>query len=528
MLNGGERPGPPASGRPHEVTPAAPTSYMAPFDTIPPLLAARLAERPDAPLLVDALTGETRTYAEADRNARRWAAFYRGQGLGIGDRVAIVLPNSLDFAELYLGAAFAGITLCPYNPALSAAEIAALTARFGARLILATASRGPDLAATCALPLFTVGARGDLPAGLPTHAEGKDGGAGPPVPTPDTLITLIMTSGTTGGVKACRITHGNVCWTAARTAEAFGLGPESRYLTPLPLYHINAQVVGLLAAIHSGGAVALGPRLPAPKLWEAAARVDATGMSTVPAIIHDLLAGEGEAPPSLRFVVCSSAPLPQASRERFQARFRVPLLICYGLSEAACFVTYGRPESVPPTQSVGVPGGYEVRIGDAGEVLARGPGVFDGYDGDADATTAALRDGWLHTGDRGDLVPEPGGNPNCLHLVLHGRIKEMINRGGEKIAPDAIEAVLRECPGIEDVAVFAIPDDRLGEDVGAAVVARSGLPLTDDHLWDFCAERLAEFETPKVWFRRTELPRGATGKVLRRALQEDFARCKEP
>ncbi len=550
------------------------------MSTIAELLAARVARRPDATLLIDALTGETRSYAAVARQVRRWAAFYRQRGLRPGARVAVILPNGLDFAELYLGAALAGITLCPYNPALAPREIGALVDRFGAAIALTSASRAPDLAPVLRIPLFTVGPRGDLPAGLPEEAADLE-----PVP-PETPLVLIMTSGTTGGVKACRISQANVCWTSARTAAAFALGPDSRYLTPLPLYHINAQVVGVLAAIQAGGAVALGPRLPAAKLWEAAARVGATGMSTVPTIIHDLLDSPAAPPPSLRFVVCSSAALPQASRQRFEDRFAVPVLVCYGLSEAGCFVSYGRPGKAAPGGSVGEPIGCEVRVADgradieavfgsapgglpasngntgvasgqildancnasatsdkildansnasattgrildargipSGEILVRGPGIFAGYDGDPQATLAALRDGWLHTGDYGHFDADG-------HLHLEGRLKEMINRGGEKIAPDAVEAVLRDCPGVKDVAVFAMPDDRLTEEVAAAVVTEPGADLTDDGLWEFCEGRLAEFETPKVWLRPEALPRGPTGKVLRRFLQEEMARCKAP
>ena len=321
-----------------------------------------------------------------------------------------------------------------------------------------------------------------------------------------------MTSGTRGGAKACRITQANVLWTSARTAEAFGFDETSRYLTPLPLYHINAQVVGLLAAIQAGGAVAIGSRLPAPRLWEAAARCRATGMSAVPALVMDLLDHPSMPPETLRYVVCSSAPLSASVRERFERRFGIPLLVSYGLSEAGCFVSYGRPDS--PMGSVGQPLGCEVRI-EGEEILVQGAGLFEGYD--EAATGLALRDGWLHTGDRGFLDADG-------FLYVTGRRKDQINRGGEKISPEAIEAVLLECPDLAEVAVFGVPDDRLGEEVAAAIVPKTSVALTDDDLWDFCADRLAEFETPRHWIRIQALPRGATGKVLRRELREAWGR----
>ncbi len=463
--------------------------------TIPELLAAR-ADSAD-PFLIDALAGHARSYREVAERSRRWGWFFATRATG---RVAVILPNSLDFAELYLGAALAGVTLCPLNPALSPVELAGSIARLGAGLILTTPSRTSELAG----PVIAVGSQGDLPAGLPA--------AGPPFGPvdPGTPIALILTSGTTGGIKACRISQANVCWTAATTAEAFGLGAGSRYLTPLPLYHINALVVGLLAALQAGSAVALGPRLPGAKLWEAAARVGATAISVVPAIVHDLLDSPGAPPESLEFAVCSSAPLPRAIRERFEARFGLPLRVSYGLTEAGCFVSYGQTGG--PPGAVGIPRGCEVRI-DAGEIAVRGPGIFGGYDGDEAATRRALRDGWLYTGDRGRFDGE--------FLILEGRIKELINRGGEKVAPDAVEAVLLECPGVREAAAFAVPDERLGEEVAAAVVGT----VSDADLWEFCLDRLAEFETPKTWLHLDALPRGATGKVLRRALQEEAGRC---
>lgn len=477
--------------------------------TIAGLLTARVTERSDAPLLIDAETGDARSYAETYRQARRWAAFYLAQGLRTGDRVAVVLPNRLDYAELYLGAALAGVTLCPYNPALTDAELAVLVRRFASKLVLAAPNRQAGLSAELELSVVSVGPRGQLPAALPEPAETL------PSVRPEDLIVLVMTSGTSGGVKACQLSQASLCWTSAQTAAAFGFDEHSRYLTPLPLFHVNAQVVGLLAAIQAGGAVIIGNRLPAAKLWAAAERCQATAMSSVPAIVYDLLEHEGAPPTSLRFVVCSSAPLPSAVRERFETRFDLPLLVSYGLSEAGCFVSYGEPTA--PAGAVGRPQGCEVRIVE-GEVVVRGHGLFAGYDGDEAASRIALRDGWLHTGDCGH-VDDTG------FLHIDGRLKDMINRGGEKIAPDAIEAALRAHPALAEVAVFGVPDERLGEEVAAAIVCRPDMAVDDDELWDFCQDRLGEFETPKHWWHRAELPRGGTGKVLRRVLREEWGRA---
>jgi long-chain acyl-CoA synthetase len=480
---------------------------MSPGRSIADLFTAQVAAGPNRPLLLDADTGEERTYGATFEVARRWAAYFAAEGIGAGDRVAVVLPNGPIFAELWLGAALAGVTLAPYHAGLTTPEIAALASAHRVKLALVMASRAADLATTLDAPVIDVGARGTLPAALPAPMKAL------PVVDPRTPMVLIMTSGTSGGAKACVLPQANLVATAAAAAEAFGLNSRSRYLTPLPLHHINAQVIGLLAAVTAGGSVALGARLPPAKLWEAAARVRATGMSSVPALVLDLLGTGGAPPPSLKYVVCSSAALPDHARARFEGRFRVPLLFCYGLSEAGCFVSYSRVEPPSPPGSVGKPLGCEVRLGEGAEVLVRGPGVFAGYDADPEATAVALRGGWLHTGDVGRLDAEG-------FLFIEGRLKDMINRGGEKIAPDAIEAVLRECPGVAEVAVYAVADERLGEEVAAAVVVAPGADLDEDALFDFCADRLAEFETPKTWRFLAELPRGRTGKVLRRLLAE--------
>jgi long-chain acyl-CoA synthetase len=476
--------------------------------TIGSLFSQQTKRYADRPLLVDAATGAERTYAAVLEVAQRWCRYFVDAGLAGGGRVAVVLANSPEYAEMYLGAALAGITLCPYNPAWTDAEVVAMIERYAAQMLLAAPSRVSGLTDRLTIPVVSVGPTGQLPAGLPEPAVGF------PEVRPDDMMVLVMTSGTSGGSKACQLSHANLCWTSARTVEAFELSENSRYLTPLPLFHVNAQVIGLLAAIQAGGAVIIGNRLPAAKLWEAAQRCRATGMSTVPAIVQDLLDHPGAAPENLGFVVCSSAPLPPAYRQRFAERFGLPLLVCYGLSEAGCFVSYGPRHTPAPPQAVGRPHGCEVQVID-GEICVRGQGIFAGYDGDPAATALALRDGWLHTGDSGYL--DAAG-----FLVIDGRLKDMINRGGEKIAPDAIEAVIGTCPGIQAVAVFAVPDERLGEEVAAAIVLSPGADLSDDDLWDYCQDRLAEFEMPKHWQRLPELPRGGTGKVLRRLLKEHW------
>jgi acyl-CoA synthetase (AMP-forming)/AMP-acid ligase II len=353
----------------------------------------------------------------------------------------------------------------------------------------------------------TVGPQAELPSKLPPPTSSRVNRKA------NATSVLILTSGTTGGTKACVLSQENLTWSAARTAEAFELTATSRYLTPLPLFHINAQVIGLLAALTRGASVALGHPLPAAKLWEAASRVQATGLSLVPSLVRDLVVQpSGNPPQSLRFAVCSSAPLPLDVAQAFEQRFQIPLLVSYGLSEAGCFVSYGRAHPRTPLDSVGKPAGCECRLSDEGELWVRGPGIFQGYDQDADATAKTLLpDGWLRTGDLAHFDDEG-------HLYIRGRIKDLINRGGEKLSPMDLESTLRQCPGVADVAVFGIQDARLGEEVAAAVIPHAGSGLNEDALETFCETHLAEFETPKQWLLLEAFPRGPTGKVLRSEL----------
>ena len=479
------------------------------------LLLGQARRHEQRPLLIDAHTGQERTYGQVRHNALRWVAGFRARGLSPGQRVAVVLPNSLDFVELYLGAALEGLTICPYNPALLDEALARLVERYGSQLVLAAPHRAATLERLTSLPTLPVGRALELPD--PARQEDLR------PPDPQATMVLVMTSGTTGGSKACLLPQQNLCWTAEQSRLALGIDQRSRYLTPLPLFHINPQVIGLLTAMAAGGAVATGPRLPAAKLWQAARQCQASGLSTVPAMIHDLLASQEQPPRCLRFVVCSSAPLSADVRQEFERRFGLALVECYGLCEAGCYATYGSRTSPSPAGSVGKARGCEVQIvtqqgrqcapNKDGQVLVRGPGVFAGYDGDPVASAAALKNGWLHTGDLGHL-------DQAGQLYIRGRIKEMINRGGEKISPHDVEAVLSRFPGIAEAAVFSVPHERLGEEVAAAVVFEPNVELSDDQLWDICLEQLAEFETPREWCRLDELPRGPTGKVLRRELSQ--------
>jgi acyl-CoA synthetase (AMP-forming)/AMP-acid ligase II len=304
----------------------------------------------------------------------------------------------------------------------------------------------------------------------------------------------------------------------------------------MPLFHGHGLVAGLLATLASGGAVyfpAAG-RFSAHLFWDEITRTKATWYTAVPTIHQILLArADTEYPagnrPALRFIRSSSAPLAPAILHRTEELFGAPMIVAYGMTETA-HQAGSNPlpgDGVRKEESVGLPSGLQFRIvtadgtsagtGEIGEVCVRGPGVADGYLNDPQATSVAFVDGWFHTGDLGHLDSDG-------YLFLNGRIKEIINRGGEKIAPQTVEAALLSHPAVEEAAAFAVPDPKYGEDVNAAVILQPDSDATEADLKRHCQARLAAFEIPASINFLDRFPRTTKGDADRRALAAAFTR----
>ena len=468
--------------------------------------------------LIDASTGLETSYEALLKSALSWAAWFRAAPLPFPRRIAAALPNSVTYAQALCGAALAPVGVLPLNPSFTDAQLAALSTRFGAGAILVPPHRAEAMRAATTLPVVSVGRTGELPSGLPPP--------GPQVEVPpDTECLLILTSGTTGGIKACRLVQNRMAWTSSVAGQAFGAHENRRYLTPLPLFHMNAQVIGLWTSIQAGGALGLAESLPASKLWEAAALCRAEGMSTVPTLLRDLLARDGKPPECLKFMVTSSAPLAADTHAQLLSRFGVEVRHCYGMSETSGFIAFTKEQDSVPLGSCGRALGYRVKVvddtgaevssGTTGAILVQGPGLMTEYVGDESATAATIQNGWLRTGDVG-FVDASGA------VFLRAREKDLINRGGEKIAPVEIEEVIAKHPSVAEVCVFSVPDARYGEAVAAAIVTREGASANADALVDFALEHLSEFQVPEHWHFMPALPKGGTGKVLRRVLCEQF------
>ncbi|WP_149826771.1 FadD7 family fatty acid--CoA ligase [Streptomyces tailanensis] len=498
------------------------------------LLDAHVRTRPYAQALV--VTGERvhLSYRGLGALADDVAARLRGTGLRRGDAVGLICANTAEFVVALLGAARAGLVVAPLDPALPASQLSERLAALGARAVLV----GPE-ATGVALPVPAWPLRVDVSrAGTATIA--LDPGAAPHVrgaaeELSDQDALVLFTAGTTGRAKMVPLTHSNVAASVQNTCGAYELGPDDATVAVMPFFHGHGLFAALLATLASGGRVLLPERgrFSAGTFWDDMRAVSATWFTAVPAI-HEILLDRSEredpgpqAPP-LKFVRSCSAPLNTATQRALERTLGVPLLSAYGMTESSHQAT---SEPLPGRGalkhgSVGRPTGVEVRVVDRngrvcpvgveGEVWVQGPTVARGYLADREGTAYTFVDGWLRTGDLGALDGDG-------QLSLTGRIKNLINRGGEKISPEYVEDILAGCPGVAEAAVFAVPDTVYGQRVGAAVVVREGESVGPAQILRYCRDRLAAFEVPDRIELVATLPYTAKGGLDRRAVQALYA-----
>nr|BBJ48998.1 AMP-dependent ligase [Streptomyces avermitilis] len=439
---------------------------------------------------------------------RRAASALRARGVGRGDVVALLLPNTADFVVALFAAWRLGAAVTPVNPALTESEVRYQLGDAGAAVAV---TAGPSPLAG-ALPVA------ELSTGPEdTTAPETDAGA---------LALLIYTSGSTGRPKGVMLDHANLAAMAEMMTGTARLTETDHSLLILPLFHVNGIVVGVLSPLLAGGRVTVAGRFRAETFFDLVATVRPTCFSAVPAIYSMLAELPDHVRPdtsSVRFAACGAAPMPAALIERFERRYDIPVLEGYGLSEGTCASTtnplYGRrkPGTVGlplPGQQVAVmdPQGRIAPAGATGEVVVRGPNVMRGYLGRPEETARTVIDGWLHTGDVGRF-DEDG------YLVLVDRIKDLIIRGGENIYPKEIETVLGDHPEVLEAAVVGAAEPRLGEVPVAFVALRPGASATTADLLDHCRARLAEFKVPTGITLVGRLPRNPVGKTDKPALR---------
>ena len=480
------------------------------------MVAHHAATAPEAVALFATAESRSLSYGLLADLIEQAATELAATGLCAGDVVGLRGANTVAYVVGLLGAARVGLVVAPLDPALPATEQQDRMTRLGARAVL---TDGPAAESTGAAEI-TLGIDGSRCTVSGSPAEGGD-----PASiglTPDDAMVM-FTSGTTGKPKMVPWTHTGLAAAMNNVVSAYGLRADDATVAVMPMFHGHGLVAGLLATLASAGTLGLPEkaRFSPHTFFDELAAVRATWVTAVPTIYQVLLdvAPDGAAAAAgLRFLRSCSAPLPPAVAERLEAAFDAPVLPAYGMTEAthqACAAS-ATADAETRLLSVGTPVGAELRIADTGEVWLRGPAVARGYLNDPAATSATFTDGWLRTGDLGS-VNEAG------VLTLRGRIKNIINRGGEKISPERVEDALLAHPDVVQAAVFPVPDDKYGEQVAAAVVLRSGATLDQAALQAFCAPRLAKFEIPEHISAVAELPSTAKGSVDRNRLAALFA-----
>ena len=470
------------------------------------------------------LDDQTVSYARLAEQSERVASLLAVHDVGAGDRVAIMLPNVPEFAAIYYGVLRAGGVVVPMNPLLKSREVAYYLSDSGARLIFAWPSAAAEVeAALRGRPgaELVVVEPASFAALLADHSRS---GAVIDRNTDDTAV-ILYTSGTTGQPKGAELTHGNLIANVDVTqSDLLRLTADDVVFGGLPLFHSFGQTVTLNASMAAGATLLLLPRFDAAVAASLMATHGATVFAGVPTMYASLL-GLDDAPalPALRVCVSGGAALPVEVLHRFEAGFDCQVLEGYGLSETSPVASFNRPDRDRRPGSIGVPvTGVEMRVvdedgtpvpsGEVGEIAVRGHNVMKGYWRRPDATDAVLdKDGWFRTGDVG-RVDEDG------FFFIVDRKKELIIRGGFNIYPREIEEVLYEHPDVAEAAVVGIPHDQLGEEVGAAVALRPGATITEAELRDHVKAQVAAYKYPRVVWFLAELPKGPTGKILKREI----------
>ena len=470
---------------------------------------------------------EPLTYEALYAQVLQTVASMRRLGLSSKDRVALVLENGPEAAVAFCGVA-AGLGAAPLNPNYQAEEFDFFLGDLQPQAVvlpLRVPSAARDVAAARGILVI------DLEP-LPAEAAGAIRLHGPQSkvsaiegnPSADDVALLLHTSGTTSRPKLVPLTHTNLTISAANVAAALALSPTDRCLNVMPLFHIHGLVAALLASLTAGSSVVCTPGFYAPLFFDWLAAHAPTWYTAVPTMHHSILARARANPAGLergrlRLVRSSSASLPHGVMADLEHLFGVPVIEAYGMTEAAHQIASNPlPPGVRKAGSVGIPAGPQVAVmddsglllpqGERGEIVLRGANITAGYAQAEEANARAFTDGWFRTGDQGYLDSEG-------YLFITGRLKEQINRGGQKISPREVDEVLLSHPGVAQAVTFAIEHPTLGEEVGAAIVPAQGFTLDPAQIREFAAARLAFYKVPSRVVLLDEIPKGPTGKVQR-------------
>jgi long-chain acyl-CoA synthetase len=463
-------------------------------------------------------------YAGLDAASARVAGLLKAKGVSRGDRVGIMLPNVPYFAVCYYGVLRAGGVVVPMNVLLKRREVAFYLGDSGAKLVFAwhdfaeDAGTGAEEAGTTCV-LVAPGEFERLLAGAEPDSDVAE------TADEDTAV-ILYTSGTTGTPKGAELTHSNLQRNAQVSQDLFTLGAEAVTLGALPLFHSFGQTCSLNAMIAGGGTLTLIPRFEPRKALEIIERDSVNIFMGVPTMYGALLHEPGRErfdTSGLELCVSGGSALPVELLRGFEEAFGCKILEGYGLSETSPVASFNHPDRERKPGSIGTPvAGVEMKVvddedndlpeGEVGEIVIRGHNVMKGYWQRPDATADAIRDGWFHSGDMA-RVDEDG------YFFIVDRKKDLIIRGGYNVYPREIEELIYEHPSVREAAVIGVPHDEYGEEVGAAVVLKDGVSTTPDELRDFVKEQVAAYKYPRRVWLVDELPKGPTGKILKREIE---------
>ncbi len=465
------------------------------------------------------------TYRQMRENVRALAAQLNDLGLGRGDRIAVAMVNGPELVLTFFASATA-VTVCPLNPKYKTEEFAFYYEDTQAKALITLPGAQAEAHAAVLPGMLVIeavaGADGTLSFKL---AKGDALPARPhELAGPDDIAMILHTSGTTSRPKRVPLRHRNLTASARNIVGTYNLSASDIALCVMPLFHIHGISASLNATLASGGTVVCPAGFDAMKFWPVVDAFKPTWYSAVPTM-HQMLLARADHNAAVikankfRFARSSSAPLPPVIMERLEAVLEAPVLESYGMTEASHqMASNPLPPKARKAGKVGYGFGVDVDVmddsgklmpqGDVGEVVIRGDNVVDGYENNPEANKTAFVDGWFRTGDQGYLDPDG-------YLALTGRLKELINRGGEKISPLEIDDVLLRHPAVAEALAFAVPHKSYGEDIHAAIVVRAEMTVTDRELKEYCAGLLAEFKVPRKFHVLDQIPRGATGKLKR-------------
>lgn len=464
------------------------------------------------------------TYAQMNDASARVAAVLRAKGVQVGDRVALVMPNVTHFPVAYYGILRAGGIVVPMNPLLKAREIAFTLRDCGARIVVTfpifadeVTTAAAQVGAECLVAdgeMFDALVQAAEPMRQVVERAGDD------------TAVILYTSGTTGTPKGAELTHHNLKTNAVTMAETLlHVGPNDVLFGGLPLFHAFGQTCALNTAIAAGVTLTLLPRFEPARALEIMHRDGVTVFLGVPTMYTALLhtgIPDGHDLSRLRIAVSGGASLPVEVLHAFENKFDVTVLEGYGLSETSPVAAFNPPDRPRKAGSIGVPiSGVELKLvsgdgiavgpGEVGEIAIRGENVMKGYWNRPDATAETIRDGWFHSGDLA-RVDEDG------YYFIVDRKKDLIIRSGYNVYPREIEEVLYRHPAVAEAAVVGVPHEIHGEEVAAVVILQDGARVTADEVRDYVKQRVAAYKYPRIVTFTDALPKGATGKILKREI----------